>query len=145
VSGLIDARGEAWTQRLSALQASIDSLLGCPWFDPESFDRSQIVRAVDECMPDDIQIGRFEYTETQIIELVRRYVATNAGVNIRNPAPEVFVHISRFNPEQHCHRPWEYERLAALFRQLLETCAACAEPPPEAGASSRSPCCDADG
>ena len=126
------------------LQAGIDSLLSCPWFDPENFTRSSIVGAIDECLPEDIQLGRFQYPESEIMNLVRTYVATNTGVNIRNPAPELFVQLSDFDPDVHCHRPWEFERLTRLFEQVLELCSQCAEPEPDddsPDAPFRSPCC----
>ena len=146
-SGLIDARGPAWTELLVNLQAGIDSLLSCPWFDPEAFTRGAIVNRIDECLPEDIQLGRFQYPESDIIDLVRTYVATNTAVNIRNPAPELFVSITDFDPEAHCHRPWEFERLTRLFGQIVELCGQCDSPAPtedDPAAPFRSPCCAVD-
>jgi hypothetical protein len=138
-SGVIDATEAGWTAMLGGVQREIDSLLSCNWFDAADFTRPRIVRAINECLPDAIQLGRFEYPEDELMDLVRQYVATNTAVNLPQPASEIFVPIEIFDPGAHCYRPWELDRLSALFEVVRQTCEACAtwdgtDPIP-------SPCC----
>lgn len=138
-SGVIDVTEEAWNGLLGSVQTQIDGLLSCNWFDAASFNRSSITTAIDDCLPDAIQLGRFEFSEDTLIDLLRKYVATNTAVNLPQPASELFVPIEIYNPDVDCYRPWELDRLELLLQLIGETCNACAtwdgvgDPP--------SPCC----
>jgi len=61
------------------------------------------------------------------VSLIREYVAGNTGVNVPQPSSELFVPLPLFNPDTDCWRPWELDRLDALFA-LIETACACQEP-----------------
>ena len=137
-SGVIDVTEAAWYDQLSRLQAEIDGLLACNWFDAASFSRSDINRVIDDCLPDAIQLGRFEYPESEIFSFVNKYVASNTGVNQPLPASEMFVPIELFDPDQHCYRPWEFEQLTELFQLILNTCTCTLA---DADAGPLSPCC----
>lgn len=139
-SGLIDASAEGWLARLTQFQTAVDSLLACPWFDAGSFNRGSIVGAIDQCLPEDIVIGRYQYGEMDLINLLQSYVAQNTGLNLPQPASELFVPIEQFDESRDCYRPWELDRLEALFAQILDACALCDDPnPPEDAVISE--CC----
>ncbi|HJK96513.1 MAG TPA: hypothetical protein RMF84_04790 [Polyangiaceae bacterium LLY-WYZ-14_1] len=125
-SGVIDASEEGWFRTLSELQARIDNLASCPWIG-EGFNRRTVERVVAQCLPETVALGRYASTTDQSVSLIREYVAGNTGVNVPQPSSELFVPLPLFNPDTDCWRPWELDRLDALFA-LIETACACQEP-----------------
>lgn len=144
-SGVIDVGATAWQQTLDTLQTDIDGLWNCDWFVQDGTPRSEIESVLNQCLPDEVQLGRFLFDRTKQIELLRKYVAANGAVNLPQPASELFVALDRFDPEVDCYRPWELDYLDELT-DLVATACLC-----EAGAENLdfgdgeavSPCCDA--
>jgi len=156
--GLIDVTQEPYYALLSEIQTMIDELptvdgdeaagvlpdgvADCGWrFNAGSYGRGDIIDFIDNCMPDAIQIGRFEYSENEVMDFLRKYVASNNGVNMPQPASRMFVPIELFDPEQDCFRPWEFEELRELFRTIQATCRCETPDPDDENAIPLSPCC----
>ncbi|MDD9945208.1 MAG: VWA domain-containing protein [Myxococcales bacterium] len=123
--GLIDVTNAGWNEILSRVQGEIDSLAACPGFPEIVTDRAPVEQAVRDCLPEGIPLAGFEVTRAEAVALVQKYVAPNGAVNMPQPASELFVPIERFNPDQHCYRPWELDRLSELFVMLAEACDPC--------------------
>lgn len=128
--GIIDVREEAWEQTLSEVQGEIDSLSECPDFPALIDNRDPIVAAVRDCLPEGIPLDGFEVSADDAVALVEKYVATNGAVNMPTPSSELFVPLESFNPNRHCYRPWELDRLSELFRLTREACQTCGEEEP---------------
>jgi len=143
-SGVIDASEEGWFRTLSELQARIDNLASCPWIG-EGFRRRDVERVIGQCLPPTVALGRYASTTEQSQALLREYVAGNTGVNVPQPSSELFVPLPSFDPTTDCWRPWELDRLDALFA-LIEQACACEEPIQEVTAEDveprLSPCCE---
>jgi hypothetical protein len=123
-SGIIDVSSGAWTETLLGIQDEIDELESCDWFGA-SFDRARIRQVIEQCLPSGIRLGRFEYTQEEALNLLRDYVAENNAVNLPRSPSELFVHIERFNPRQHCYRPWEIDYLFDLLGHVTGACDSC--------------------
>ena len=138
-SGIIDTSPAGWTEILSSLQTSVDNLESCSWF-AEGFDRSDLNGEIRDCMPEHTVLGRFRYSNEEMRELVRTYIAANLGMTMPLDAHRLFRPIESFDPETHCLRPWEMDRLLELFEQVASACA-CTAPQTEDD-PPLSPCCE---
>lgn len=120
-SGVIDVSAEGWFRTLSALQGEIDALAACEQIG-EGFRRGEIERFIAQCLPATVALGRYASTTDQSRDLLRRYVAGDTAVNVVQPASELFVPLATFDPDRDCFRPWELDRLSALFDTIQRAC-----------------------
>ncbi len=151
-NGIIDVTQGPYYALLAEIQTMLDTLptadsnddgvADCGWrFDPSSFGRGDIIDFIDECMPDEIQLGRFEYPEDHVIDFLSKYVASNSGVNMPQLSSQMFVPLASFDPERDCFRPWELAELRELFARILSTCTCTPADPADENAAPLSPCC----
>ena len=124
-SGIIDVSTDAWRETLLDIQDEIDELAGCDWFEGRSEERRRIFEVIEECLPEGIQLGRYQFTQDEVKALLHRYVAENNAVNLPRSSSQLFVQVERFNPDRHCHRPWELDYLFELFERITRACNSC--------------------
>jgi len=152
VDGIIDVTQGTYDALLSEIQTMIDTLpsadsngdgvADCGWrFDASTFGRDDIIDFIDSCMPDAIQLDRFEYSEDHVMDFLRKYVASNNGVNLPQLSSQMFVPIENFDPERDCFRPWELAELRDLFARILSTCTCTPADPEDESTPAVSPCC----
>ena len=102
-------------------------------------------------MPEQTILGRFVYTTDEMVQLNRTYIAQNRGMVLPLESHRLFHAIESFDPDAHCVRPWEMDRLLELYEQIQAAClcnASSSDPSPtdgDAGADPfsmpLSPCC----
>ncbi|MEM9861175.1 MAG: VWA domain-containing protein [Myxococcota bacterium] len=137
--GVVDASQEGWTAMLSAIQTGVDSLAACPWLG-EGFNRRRLLNQVEACMPEDVTLGRFRFSNNEAQALIRSYIAGNLGQQLPLESWRLFRPIENFDPDRDCVRPWEVDLLLEFFGQIEQACACM--PSDEEDAPPLSPCCD---
>ena len=59
------------------------------------------------------------------MDLVRRYYDRNLELQLPLVASDLFYPIEIFEPDEHCFRAWEVDRILDLLTVLGEACQAC--------------------
>lgn len=136
-SGRIDVTVEQWTSLREALEDAFTALEGCAWLG-EGARRDDVRDVIESCLPDPVPVGNFAFANAALRELLARYFDGNGGVRLPDHPAALFQPVEVFDPERHCHRPWELERLLSLLDVLGSTCGTCEDDP------DASPCCGAE-
>jgi hypothetical protein len=124
-SGEIDFTETAIQGVRERLQAHLDELAFCPYFDdPAAVVRADVVALIQEVLPRKIILDQRMYQQEELIDLLERHVAENLTPALNQKAYELFVPLANFRADRHCYRPWELERLEHFLDELSQACEA---------------------
>ena len=125
-SGIIDLSAEALEFRREELYRFVDRFAACPLFADEALSRDGLEQMVRECMPPKIEVDRRLYLQSELFELAEKYYSPSLTPLLPDAAFRQFVAIQSFDPEAHCQRPWEVERLEHFLDLAEDACWECA-------------------
>ncbi len=138
--GVIDVSSEQWTQLIEDLQMRVDGLRGCSWFPADSLSRNDLEAQVSACMPPMIQLDNFVYDVEEVQTWFRSYLGADTAVSLPPHPSSLFIPTEIFEPDRHCHRPWEIDLLVRVLDEVARTCDACASF--SGNGEAPSPCCE---
>jgi hypothetical protein len=130
----VDVTLERWTALREELVARFDALASCAWLGG-ALSRNALSDVVEACLPDPIPIGEFAFANAALRDLLAEVLENDGTPRLPDHPAALFQPIETFDPERHCHRPWELERLLAFLETIADSCASCVDDP------SVSPCC----
>lgn len=133
--GVIDVSLERWTALRDELLVRFESLASCEWLGGTALSRNAVSDVVEACMPDPISLGAFAFPNEAMRDLLSSVLENDGTPRMPDHPAALFQPIETFDPERHCHRPWELERLLGFLESVASTCDACASDP------TVSPCC----
>ena len=81
---------------------------------------------MEQCLPIRTQVGRVLFHHDELIELIRRYYERDLELSLPNDPSDLFMPIEIFDPDEHCIRAWEIDRIRELAAILAEKCGTCA-------------------
>jgi hypothetical protein len=122
-SGVVDISAEGFGALRDTLITGLEPITNC--FGAQDIIRPDIEDVIHECLPVRQQVGRVLFTRDELVELVRRYYDRNLELQLPLVASDLFWPIEIFEPDLHCYRAWEVNRILDLLRVLGEACEAC--------------------
>jgi hypothetical protein len=125
-SGQVDLTQAGWTAQQARLDRRLDEIAQCMGFvDPLLLRRFDVDDLMDACVPRTFQVGRFLFDKPELQDLLKRLLKRDLTVQGPITPSDLFWPIEQFDPDQHCFKPWEYERLEDLLDGLVEACWSC--------------------
>ena len=125
-SGRVDLTQAGWDAQQARLDGRLDEIAQCMGFvDPLLLRRFDLEDLMDACVPRTVQVGRYLFDKPELMDLLKRLLKRDLTVKGPATPSDLFWPLAQFDPEVHCFRPWEYERLEALLDSLVEQCWSC--------------------
>ncbi len=124
-SGEIDLSAARWDAVRAALERGYRSIAECLEVEPLDLDRRHLLDTMESCLPKRVQLGRVLFERAELQALLERWVERNLAARLPMEPSDIFWPIEIFEPEAHCFRPWELERVLLLLDALGEACASC--------------------
>jgi hypothetical protein len=123
-SGIVDLSPTRYQSLRNDLLNPVDALRSCTQL-PDMI-RPDLEDLIIQCLPIRQLVGRVLFHRDELVELVRRYYTRELRIALPDVASDFFWPIEIFEPDAHCFRAWEIERIRALMLILEESCATCA-------------------
>ncbi len=124
-SGEVDLGAGTWRRARERLEVGYRGVAECLGLDPLALDRRHLEDVLDGCLPDRVPLERTLYEREELRALLERWIDRNLAAKLPADPSDVFWPIEVFDPEAHCFRPWELERVLLLLDALGDACSSC--------------------
>ncbi|MCB9539986.1 MAG: VWA domain-containing protein [Myxococcales bacterium] len=126
-SGVVDLRAETWAELRTGLDSRFDDIARCIGVEPLDLTREQVENVIDACLPPRVAVENLLLPRDELKTLLRQYARGDLTSTLPVEASDLFWPAASFDPEAHCYRPWEVDRLRSFLATLADACAACPE------------------
>jgi hypothetical protein len=123
-SGLVDVTPSGYEVIRNDLVRPIDELRTCTGL-PDMI-RPDLEDVITQCLPLRQLVGRVLFHREELVELIRRYYGRDLSLAIPDGPSDLFWPIEIFEPEEHCFRAWEIDRIRDLMAIVSDACQTCA-------------------
>ncbi|MEE2758050.1 MAG: VWA domain-containing protein [Myxococcota bacterium] len=124
-SGHVDVSPDGYTAIRTGLESPLDTIRSCTGLD--DMIRPDLEDLVDTCLPVRQLVGRVLFHRDELVELVRRYYNRDLSLAIPDIPSDLFWPIEIFDPDEHCLRAWELDRVSDFMEILADACQRCQE------------------
>ncbi len=123
-SGVVDLSQAGLGAIRNDLVESLASIRRC--LGRDDLIRPDLEDVVEQCLPIRTQVGRVLFHHDELIDLIRRYYQRDLELALPDEPSDIFVPIEIFDPDTHCIRAWEIDRVRELAQIMAEKCQTCA-------------------
>lgn len=134
--GVVEMTSSALEESRASLSDGFAEVTSCERLDGEGTRRGEIESMVEECMSSEIEVDRWLLDRDAVLEMMQRHVESDLGLRMPERPYEFFVPLADFDPQVHCYRPWELDRLESFLERAAAECRSCAGNSSEAGSDA---------